>query len=152
MSRGEVSPRRDRASGAYGSICHAHQPCTAVYTTGARPTTDANHRPYIGRGDTTDTRHWPLDLIELHSIITHPLVASTTPAKHPTLRLILHLSQPPADKLLMPNTVEACQTQFINALKEADFVRWRNTNKVTNMRRADLESGWEGIFKGALRY
>lgn len=48
----------------------------------------------------------------------------------------------------MPNSPEACQTQFLNALKEADFVRWRNTNKVTNMRRADLESGWEGIVKG----
>jgi hypothetical protein len=102
-----------------------------------------------GQRNEAYARHWPLDLIELHSTIAHPLPSSTTPPKHPTLRLIMHLSSPPADKLLMPNTVEACQTQFINALKEADFVRWRNTNKVTNMRRADLESGWEGIVKGA---
>ena len=48
----------------------------------------------------------------------------------------------------MPNSVEACKTQFINQLKEADFVRWRNTNKVTSLRRVDIEAGWDGIVQG----
>ncbi len=94
-----------------------------------------------------NNRHWPLDLIELHSAISRPHTASSSKPRH--LRLLLHLSSPPVDKLLlMPSSVEACQTQFINQVKEADFVRWRNTNKVTSLRRADLEAGWDGIVQG----
>lgn len=103
-----------------------------------------------------DVRHWPLDLIELHSTISRPYVPSpassssstSAPSSPRLLRLILHLSGSPAEKLLLPNNVEACKTQFLNQLKEADFVRWRNTNKVTSLRRADLEAGWDGIVQG----
>lgn len=66
------------------------------------------------------------------------------------LRLLLHLSNPPADKLMLPNTVESCKTQYMNQLREADFVRWRNTSRVTNMRRPDLDAGWDGIVHGEL--
>ncbi|ORX38891.1 autophagy protein Apg5-domain-containing protein [Kockovaella imperatae] len=99
--------------------------------------------------------HWPLDLIELYSFISRSAASSSDPtassstsassSKSRPLRLLLHLSNPPADKLLLNNTVEACKTQYINQVKEADFVRWRNTTKVTNLRRADLEAGWDGI-------
>lgn len=101
-----------------------------------------------------DDRHWPLDLIHLHSLITHPTPADqstdagpSTPSFRP-LRLLLHLSNPPNDKLMLPNTVEVCKAQYMNQLKEADFVRWRNTTRVTNMRRPDLDAGWEGVVQG----
>ncbi|OXH21716.1 autophagy protein 5 [Cryptococcus neoformans] len=45
----------------------------------------------------------------------------------------------------MPNSIEVCRSQWLNQVKEADFVRWRNTNRVTNLRRVDLEAGWDGI-------
>ena len=104
-------------------------------------------------------RHWPLDLIDLNSLIARPrlskspLSSASAPSSsgHPrTLRLLLHLSNPPNDKLLLANTIDACKTQYINQVKEADFVRWRNTSKVTNLRRADLEAGWDGIMQGEL--
>ncbi|KAK4685003.1 autophagy-related protein 5, partial [Tremellales sp. Uapishka_1] len=87
--------------------------------------------------------HWPLDLIELHSMISRPST-STSPSTKP-LRLVLHLSAPPQDKLMLPNSVEACKTQFVNQLKEADFIRWGNVRKVTGLRRQDLEAGWDGM-------
>lgn len=94
-------------------------------------------------------RHWSLDLIELHSLIASPYASSSSSSSTPRpLRLILHLTTPPSDKLLMPSSIDACKSQFNNNLKEADFVRWRNTNKVTSLRRADLEAGWEGIVQG----
>ncbi|CAD6586504.1 MAG: autophagy protein 5 [Tremellales sp. Tagirdzhanova-0007] len=95
--------------------------------------------------------HWPLDLIELHSVLSRPdsssSSASSSLPRARSLRLLLHLSSPPTDKLMMSNSVEACKTQFINQVKEADFVRWRSTSKVTGLRRADLEAGWDGIIQ-----
>lgn len=51
---------------------------------------------------------------------------------------------------MLPNSIEACKTQFVNQVKEGDFVRWGNTKKVTGLRRADLEAGWDGIVQGML--
>ncbi|KAK8847342.1 hypothetical protein IAR55_005199 [Kwoniella newhampshirensis] len=99
--------------------------------------------------------HWPIDLIELSSYLSRPqpLPSSSSSASSSSsssssprqLKLLLHLSSPPQERLLMPNNVETCKTQWINQIKEADFVRWRNTSRVTNLRRADLEAGWDGI-------
>jgi autophagy-related protein 5 len=97
-------------------------------------------------------RHWPIDLVHIQSMIAKPHKALSTSISPPALRLILHLSAPPNDKLLMPNSIDACKTQYINQLKEADFVRWRNTNKVTNLRKADLDGGWEGLVSGEQPY
>ena len=119
------------------------------------PSFPALHRSMTPRPE-LNCRHWPLDLIELHSTISRPHLpsfitsasSSSSSSTPRPLRLILHLSNPPNEKLLLPNNVEACKTQFLNQLKEADFVRWRNTNKVTSLRRADLEAGWDGIVQG----
>ncbi|WVQ97976.1 hypothetical protein IAU59_005096 [Kwoniella sp. CBS 9459] len=108
--------------------------------------------------------HWPIDLIDLHSYISRPRPLPSSPSvssssfssgsnsgspvshtPNKRLNLVLHLSNPPTDKLLMANNVETCKTQWLNQVKEADFVRWRNTNRVTNLRRTDLEAGWDGI-------
>ncbi|WVR04583.1 hypothetical protein IAU60_001591 [Kwoniella sp. DSM 27419] len=99
--------------------------------------------------------HWSIDLIDLHSTISRPRTlpeaessssSSSSSSSAPSqLNLLLHLSNPPADKLLMPNNVETCKNRWLNEVKEADFVRWRNTSRVTNLRKADLEAGWDGI-------
>ncbi|WWC67865.1 uncharacterized protein I206_101782 [Kwoniella pini CBS 10737] len=100
--------------------------------------------------------HWPIDLLSIYSYISRPrrLPSSSASASSSTsttirepkqLRLILHLSKPPIDKLLMPNNIENCKSLWLNQVKEADFVRWRNTNKVTSLRKTDLDNGWDGI-------
>ncbi|WRT64845.1 uncharacterized protein IL334_001781 [Kwoniella shivajii] len=104
--------------------------------------------------------HWPIDLISLYSYISRPRpipLTSTSIASSSSsssisvepkqLRLLLHFSKPPSDKLLMPNNIETCKNQWLNQIKEADFVRWRNTNKVTSLRKTDLDNGWDGIMQ-----
>lgn len=62
-----------------------------------------------------------------------------------TLELILHLSSPPTDKLLLANSAEACKTAFMSAIKEADFIRWGNVRRVTGLRRGEQDALWEAV-------
>ena len=105
----------------------------------------------IHDGVGADDRHWPLDLIHLHSIISHPYPSSPSSSSSsiiPVLRLRLHLSNPPNDKLNLPKTIEQCHTQWVNQVKEADFVRWRNTSRTTGLRKGEFDAGWDGILNG----
>lgn len=61
------------------------------------------------------------------------------------MRLILHLAAPPNDKLFFAPTLDACKQAFMNQLKEADFIRWGNTRRMTALRKADQDGLWEGI-------
>lgn len=67
-------------------------------------------------------------------------LASTTP-----LKLILHLASPPTEKLLIAPSEEACKQAFMGQLKEADFMRWGNTKRVTGLRKAEQDGMWEGL-------
>lgn len=109
-------------------------------------------------------------MIQLHTIInSHPISSSrhqqqrnqqqSSPSS--PLRLILHLkprqpptapptsssnaATPPAVPPTLSNSVETCRIAFISLLKEADYIRWGNTRRITGLRRADLEGAWEGI-------
>jgi hypothetical protein len=109
-------------------------------------------------------RHHPIDLLHLQSLISHPLPPPPPHPHHSTsgpsntsqsqnttptpLRLILHLSNPPTDRLFLPNNVDTCKQRFMNQLKEADLARWRNTSRVTALRRVELDAAWEGIVHG----
>ena len=71
------------------------------------------------------------------------------------MRLILHLASPPTEKLLLAPNVEACKQAFMGQLKEADFIRWGSTKRMTGLRKVDQDAIWEGIkerkfFKHAL--
>ena len=61
------------------------------------------------------------------------------------MRLILHLAAPPNEKLFFSSTVDACKQAFMNQLKEADFIRWGNTRRMTSLRKVDQDGLWEGI-------
>jgi autophagy-related protein 5 len=98
--------------------------------------------------DEADNRHWPIDLIHLHSIISRPIPSSSSTSSTAPLRLRLHLSNPPHEKLNLPNNPEQCRTQWVNQIKEADFVRWRNTSRSTGLRRGEFDAGWDGIVNG----
>jgi len=63
----------------------------------------------------------------------------------PPLKIILHLSSPPSDKLLLSNSIEACKTAFMGSVKEADFVRWGNVKRVTGLRRGEQDGLWESV-------
>jgi autophagy-related protein 5 len=59
--------------------------------------------------------------------------------------MTLHLASPPVDKLLLSPSQEACKQSFMGQLKEADFLRWGNTKRVTGLRKAEQDGIWEGI-------
>jgi len=91
--------------------------------------------------------HWPIGLIYDNHIISssirampHASTSQTTP-----LQLILHLASPPTDKLLLSPSAEACKQAFMGQLKEADFMRWGNTKRMTGLRKAEQDGMWEGV-------
>ena len=112
----------------------------------------ARVRPYRCTADVPG-RHWPLGLIyDNHTISAS--VRSTTPAAVPgshstisstPLRLILHLASPPTDRLLLSPSTDACKQAFMGQLKEADFMRWGNTKRMTGLRKAEQDGMWEGV-------
>lgn len=92
-------------------------------------------------------RHWPIGLIyDNHTIsstirtIPTASLSQTTP-----LKLILHLASPPTDKLLLSPSAEACKQAFMGQLKEADFMRWGSTKRMTGLRKAEQDGMWEGV-------
>ena len=61
------------------------------------------------------------------------------------MKLILHLASPPTEKLLLSPSAESCKQAFMGQLKEADFIRWGNTKRMTSLRKPDQDGIWEGI-------
>jgi Autophagy protein Apg5. len=61
------------------------------------------------------------------------------------LRVVLHLASPPTDKLLLSPSAESCKQAFMGQLKEADFIRWGNTKRMTGLRKAEQDGIWEGV-------
>ncbi|KAF8629944.1 hypothetical protein AX15_003180 [Amanita polypyramis BW_CC] len=96
---------------------------------------------------TTLKWHWPIGLIYDNYTISSSLRAtgSNLMSLVIPLRLILHLASPPVDKLLLNPSAEGCKQSFMGQLKEADFIRWGNTKRMTGLRKADQDGMWEGI-------
>ncbi|KAG8932456.1 autophagy protein 5 [Tulasnella sp. 417] len=94
--------------------------------------------------------HWPIGLLYDYNTISHglhstvpPLPGSSTPTQ--PLRLTLHLISPPLDKLLLTPSTESCKLSYMGQLKEADFLRWGNTKRVTGLRKQDHDGLWESL-------
>ncbi|TFK75300.1 hypothetical protein BDN72DRAFT_832161 [Pluteus cervinus] len=91
--------------------------------------------------------HWPIGLIYDNHTISASVKASAPPASNVVtpMKLILHLASPPSDKLLLSPSAEACKQAFMGQLKEADFIRWGSTKRMTGLRKVDQDGIWEGI-------
>ncbi|KIM45174.1 hypothetical protein M413DRAFT_441857 [Hebeloma cylindrosporum] len=91
--------------------------------------------------------HWPIGLIYDNHTISASVRSPHTPSSSMSIpmRLILHLAAPPNDKLFLSPTIDACKQAFMNQLKEADFIRWGNTRRMTALRKVDQDGLWEGI-------
>jgi len=90
--------------------------------------------------------HWSIGLLYDYHTITTSMKGSKRPeAQQAPLRLVLHLAAPPTDKLLIAPSIEACKQAFMGQLKEADFLRWGNTKRMTGLRGAEQDGIWEGI-------
>ncbi|GJE95837.1 autophagy protein 5 [Phanerochaete sordida] len=90
--------------------------------------------------------HWPVGLLYDNHAITQSVRAAPSSAQQPVpLRLVLHLASPPTDKLLLSPSAEACKQAFMGQMKEADFIRWGNTKRMTGLRKAEQDGLWEGI-------
>ncbi|PWN87026.1 hypothetical protein FA10DRAFT_269630 [Acaromyces ingoldii] len=60
-------------------------------------------------------------------------------------RLTLRLRNPPLDKLHSTAGLASCRASFMSMLKEADFVRYGSTKRVTNLRKSDQDQLWDGV-------
>lgn len=91
--------------------------------------------------------HWPIGLIyDNHTISTSIRPSSSQPPSVLSpMRLMLHLASPPTEKLLQSPGGEACKLAFMGQLKEADFIRWGSTKRMTGLRKVDQDAIWEGI-------
>ena len=89
-------------------------------------------------------RHWPIGLLYDNHTIASSIRPTATTDPVP-LRLVLHLALPPADKLLLVPSAEACKQAFMGQLKEADFIRWGSTKRMTSLRKTEQDGIWEGI-------
>ncbi|KAF8891669.1 autophagy protein Apg5-domain-containing protein [Infundibulicybe gibba] len=90
--------------------------------------------------------HWPIGLIyDNHAISASVKASSIATLLATPMRLVLHLASPPTEKLLLSPSAEACKQAFMGQLKEADFIRWGNTKRMTGLRKADQDGIWEGI-------
>lgn len=103
----------------------------------------------------TSNRHWPLGLIYDNHTISASVRAAAS--QRPTsqslpLRIILHLVSPPTEKLMLAPSQEACKQAFMGQLKEADFIRWGNTKRITGLRKAEQDGLWESIKERARTY
>ncbi|KAG6915400.1 hypothetical protein DXG01_011719 [Tephrocybe rancida] len=90
-------------------------------------------------------RHWSIGLIYDNHTISTSVRPSSSQAQPAPMRLVLHLASPPTEKLLQSPSAEACKLSFMGQLKEADFIRWGNTKRMTGLRKADQDGIWEGI-------
>ena len=73
------------------------------------------------------------------------MLGQTYPQPVYPLRMILHLAAPPPDKIFQNMTSEACKQAFMGQIKEADFLRWGTTKRVTGLRKAEQDGMWEGV-------
>ena len=126
-------------------VCKWYVPCTLAI----HPCSSCHLKKwYLFELEGADNRHWPIDLIHLHSLLSRSIPSSSSSQSTAPLKLRLHLSNPPHEKLNLPNNPEQCRTQWVNQVKEADFVRWRNTSRSTGLRRGEFDAGWDGIVNG----
>jgi len=84
--------------------------------------------------------HWPIGLIYDTLLASLPSSSLGLP-----LQVTVHLNPAAADKGLLPNSISVCREAFMSQIKEADFVRWGSTRRVTNLRQREAESLWEGL-------
>ncbi|TFK53868.1 hypothetical protein OE88DRAFT_1625082 [Heliocybe sulcata] len=88
--------------------------------------------------------HWPIGLI--YDTYTTSLAPAAAAAASPVpLKLVLHLASPPTDKLLLQPSADACKQAFMGQLKEADFLRWGSTKRMTGLRKQEQDGIWDGI-------
>jgi hypothetical protein len=119
---------------------------------GRRPAQMVRPRPTAACVYANVRRHWPIGLIyDTHHIAAtvRPTAGALPVGQTAPLRLVLHLASPPTDKLLLAPSADACKAAFMGQLKEADFIRWGNTKRMTGLRKAEQDSIWEGIRKRA---
>jgi len=88
--------------------------------------------------------HLPIGLLyDIHLVTSGS--PTTSGFQSTPFKLILHLASPPHDRLLLSPSLEACKQAFMGQLKEADFLRWGNTKRVTGLRKQDHDGLWEGV-------
>ncbi|KAK4056155.1 autophagy protein 5 [Microbotryomycetes sp. JL221] len=93
--------------------------------------------------------HWPIGLLhDFHYLAATPTSqsASQVPKPNDAVFIVnLHIANPPTDILQLGPSIEACQSTFMNMIKESDFMRHGSTKKIVNLRREQQDAIWDGV-------
>ncbi|KAK4049684.1 autophagy protein 5 [Microbotryomycetes sp. JL201] len=93
--------------------------------------------------------HWPIGLLyDLHFLPRKEQKLYPLQQSDPVFTITLHVKDPPSDVLLLNPSLEACQSSFMNMLKESDYTRYGSTKRVVNLRREQQDAIWEGVVQG----
>lgn len=103
------------------------------------------HVSFEANGETLKP-HWPVGV--LYDVHCASLGLDPNQVELPwqvTLKLAEDKGERTHDQLHPPPTAELCKTRFMSMLKEADFVHYGSTKRVTNLRRQEQDSLWDAI-------
>jgi len=106
--------------------------------------------------------NWPIGLLydiymtskTVALAVSHPPTATSPPNVQPTvypqptvpLKLTLHLIPTGSEKAHTAGAnQEALKQSYMAQLKEADFLRWGSTKRVTGLRKAEQDGIWEAL-------
>ncbi|EJU04467.1 hypothetical protein DACRYDRAFT_76943 [Dacryopinax primogenitus] len=93
--------------------------------------------------------HWPIGLLyDAHFTTMSASESCFLPSASslsPPMPITLYLSNPPADKLLLTPSVESLKSSFMSQCKEADFLRWGSTRRMTGLRKTEQDGLWDAI-------
>ncbi|SNX83525.1 related to ATG5 - protein involved in autophagy and the Cvt pathway [Melanopsichium pennsylvanicum] len=73
-----------------------------------------------------------------------PASVGALPSRLPW-KIKLRTTKPPVERLHSNFGLESCKISFMSMIKEADFVRYGSTKKVTNLRKQEQDTLWEGV-------
>ncbi|KAK9463818.1 autophagy protein Apg5-domain-containing protein [Lipomyces oligophaga] len=92
--------------------------------------------------------NWPIGL--LYDLLTGLDPALEDIADHDwhlPWSITIHFNDYPADSLLRLTSVKDVEDQWMNRVKESDFIRRGNSNTVMNLSRADSDNMWAAVVK-----
>ncbi|GAA5917267.1 hypothetical protein JCM6882_009268 [Rhodosporidiobolus microsporus] len=120
-------------------------PSSSLTFPGALPSSSSSHPPADSQSTLRPSQRprTPSSIRSGSSFTAAPLQGVSEAAQ--PWRVVVHLREPPVGELVVGNRVDDARVGFMAMVKEADYVRFGNTKRVTNLRKEQQDALWEGV-------